>query len=363
MANMRKFAKYWRESASLLILARDGNQAASKTKYNYKVLVFKRTEKTAFLPNSIVFPGGAFDKQDENPQWKEFLSQMGVPSERLLQLSKVDGHRSFIFDNSSDVLDRNVSLRLTALREAFEELGVLFGFQKETTGPSYDGFSQAVKDFDISSRQKSIHDSEKSFLDLYKELNVVPDLFNMYEWSVWLTPALFRKRRFETVFYLIALNQMPPVFPESHEVDDYIWDTPSGLLRAHKEEKLWLAPPQFYELTRLSHMTDIEEIVHFAQNRNHKGSTLFCPVQYFCSDATVFVLPGDDLYPKDYDYVTPHDDLEAHKELTAEQFRRQAQNLHRAEHKGLHSQTYHMNIIPFNQHLCVNGDNKHLSKL
>lgn len=34
---MRKFAKYWRDSASLLILARDGNRVASKSNFNYKV--------------------------------------------------------------------------------------------------------------------------------------------------------------------------------------------------------------------------------------------------------------------------------------------------------------------------------------
>ena len=38
---MRKFAKYWRDSASLLILARDGNKVAAKNQYNYKVSSIK----------------------------------------------------------------------------------------------------------------------------------------------------------------------------------------------------------------------------------------------------------------------------------------------------------------------------------
>ncbi|XP_058818651.1 acyl-coenzyme A diphosphatase NUDT19-like [Topomyia yanbarensis] len=361
---MRKFAKYWRDSASLLILARDGNQAANTTKYNYKVLVFKRTEKTAFLPNSIVFPGGAFDKQDEDPSWRRVFNRMGIPDELLLKLTRVAGSRPFIFNNDSkEVLDRNISLRLTALREAFEEMGVLFGLEKEQAGATPNGYSNAVKVSDTASWQTSIHNNEKPFSELFEKLDIVPDLFNMYEWSVWLTPALFRKRRFETAFYLIALDEMPPVLPEAHEVDSYFWDTPADLLLAHKEEKIWLAPPQFYELTRLSHLYDIDDVVNFGKNRNYKGSTLLCPVQYFCSDATVFVLPGDDQYPNDYDYVTAHDDLEKYKDLTAEQFRSQAKNLHRAEHSGLHKQTYYVNITPFNGHLSVNGKNMHLSKL
>lgn len=59
------------------------------------------------MPNSIVFPGGAFDKQDENPQWNEVFPRMGVSSERLQNLTKVAGPRPFIFENDSPkVLDR-----------------------------------------------------------------------------------------------------------------------------------------------------------------------------------------------------------------------------------------------------------------
>ncbi|XP_055548179.1 acyl-coenzyme A diphosphatase NUDT19-like [Wyeomyia smithii] len=364
---MRKFAKYWRDSASLMILARDSVKQTGKNSYNYKVLVFKRTEKTSFMPNSIVFPGGAVDKQDESLQWNGLFARLGGKShlEQLENLTKIEGPRPFIFENSSsDTLDRNISLRLTALREAFEELGVLFGHTKERSGVSADGYSNAIKNFDVSTWQKSVHDGEESFAELCEKLSIAPDLLNIYEWSTWLTPAMFRKRRFETVFYLVALNEMPEVWSEPHEVAEYVWDTPSGLLQAHKDEKLWLAPPQHYELTRLSHLHDIDEIVRFSKARSSSGSTLFCPVQYICSDAAVFVLPGDDLYPENYDYITPHNaDLEKFKDSTAEQFRSQVKNLHRCEHRGLNSQTYYANISPFNAHLSIHGDNKHLSKL
>ncbi|XP_062551728.1 acyl-coenzyme A diphosphatase NUDT19-like [Armigeres subalbatus] len=360
---MRKFAKYWRDSASLLILARDGNLPAAKNQYNYKVLAFKRTEKTSFMPNSIVFPGGAFDKQDENLQWNGFFSSMGVASEQLKNLTAVAGPRPFIFENDSDdVLDRNISLRLTALREAYEELGVLIGQKTDQLGVSSSGYSIAIPDSDILSNQKAVHDNELPFVNLCKKLGIVPDVFNMYEWSVWLTPAMFRKRRFETAFYLVALDEKPAVYAEPHEVSEFMWDTPAGLLQAHREEKLWLAPPQCYELTRLSHLYDIDQIVHFAKERNNKGSTLYCPVQYQCSDAVVFLLPGDDHYPKDYDYITTHD-FEKHKDLPAEELRKQAKNVHRAEHTGLHGQTYYHNIEPFNGHLSLDGKNRHLSKL
>ncbi|KAL1378146.1 hypothetical protein pipiens_015780 [Culex pipiens pipiens] len=361
---MRKFAKYWRDSASLLILARDGNRVASKNNFNYKVLVFKRTEKTAFMPNSIVFPGGAVDKQDAILSWTDFFAKQGISKERLAGLTQVGGTRPFIFENDDpNTLDRNVSLRITALREAFEELGVLLGHKQSEAGSSASGFSKAVGGFDIEKWQKQVHDGEKQFVELCEELKIVPDLLNMYEWSAWLTPAMFRKRRFETAFYLVALDEQPEVRSEPHEVAEHFWDTPSGLLQAHREEKLWLAPPQYYELNRLVHMPDIDQVVRFARERSARGSTLICPVQYKCSDAAIFVFPGDDLYPQGYDYITEHGDFEKFKDLTAEQLRKQARNLHRSEHTGLHAQTLYQSIEAFNGHLSVNGDNKHLSKL
>ncbi|XP_055613510.1 acyl-coenzyme A diphosphatase NUDT19-like [Uranotaenia lowii] len=363
---MRKFAKYWRDSASLLILARDGTHAGTKNNYNYKVLVFKRTEKTSFMPNSIVFPGGAFDKQDETPHWNGFFKKHGISDDLLKNVTNIAGPRPFIFENDSgDALDRNLSLRLTALRESFEELGVFLGHSgQENSKPSANGYSKAVKNFDIISWQKWVHDNEKPFMELCESTSIVPDVFNMYEWSVWLTPTMFRKRRFETVFYLVALEEETEVVPEAHEVQEHFWDTPQGLLQAHREEKIWLAPPQCYEMTRLSHIYDIDEIVSFAKARNNLGSPLFCPVQLQCSDAAVFLLPGDDLYPQDYDYITPHkEELDKFKNLTAEQLRSQNQNLHRTEHTGLHAQRYFQTVTPFNGHLSLHGDNKHLAKL
>lgn len=110
-------------------------------------------------------------------------------------------------------------------------------------------------------------------------------------------------------------------------------------------------------------MPDIDQVVQFARERSARGSTLICPVQYKCSDAAIFVFPGDDLYPQGYDYITEHGDFEKYKDLTAEQLRKQARNLHRSEHTGLHAQTLYQSIEAFNGHLSVNGDNKHLSKL
>ena len=122
----------------------------------------------------------------------------------------------------SQIANRNISLRLAALREAYEELGVLLGQRTGQVGESPSGYSIAIPDPDISSNQTAVHDNKLPFMELCQKLGIVPDVLNMYEWSVWLTPAMFRKRRFETAFYLVALDAQPEVHPEPHEVSEFM---------------------------------------------------------------------------------------------------------------------------------------------
>ncbi|XP_035905058.1 nucleoside diphosphate-linked moiety X motif 19-like [Anopheles stephensi] len=357
---MRKYAKYWRDSASVIVVARNRNNELDEHGYNYKVLVFKRTEKTSFLPNHIVFPGGSFDAQDDSLDWLKLFAKQSIPPEALETVSAISGPRPYIFcTTEDDLLDRNISMRLCALRECFEELGVLLVTNK---GPP-DGYSAARHAFDVRTWQTDVHDGRKQFRELYEQLQEAPDLWSLYEWSTWITPTHFGRKRFETAFFLAALNEIPPVFPEKHEVDEYMWQSPKQILAAHSEGTLWLAPPQAYELHRLSYVHDIDVLVRFAKARNRLGCTSFCPVAYNASDGFIGVLPGDDLYPTGFDFITDNEEMNKYGELTMKELADMARNVHRVEHRGLHSQTYLHNGPSVDRHLHVLGNNRELSKL
>ncbi|XP_058059833.1 acyl-coenzyme A diphosphatase NUDT19-like [Anopheles bellator] len=354
---MRKYAKHWRDSASLIIVARNHGNVSDADGYNYKVLVFKRTEKTSFLPNHIVFPGGAFDPQDETPSWLSYFRQQNVPDRSIQALASVSGPRPYIFQTTdSDTLDRNLSLRLCALREAFEELGVLLISDRHGKHPN--GFSQAKKEFPTVQWQQAIHEGAKTFLELYGELNELPDIFGLYEWSVWITPTTYRQKRFETAFFLAALNEQVAIYPEPYEVAEYMWASPRNLLDEHAKGVLWLAPPQAYELQRLSHVYDIDELVEFARKRKDHGTTSFCPVGYNASDVYFWVLPGDDLFPEGYDFISANEHMNRYKELSVNELNLMARNLHRVENRGLNIQKYLHNGPPVDGHLHVLGHNR-----
>ncbi|XP_049287785.1 acyl-coenzyme A diphosphatase NUDT19-like [Anopheles funestus] len=358
---MRKYANYWRDSASVIIAARNKNNEPDEHGYNYKVLVFKRTENTSFLPNHIVFPGGSYDPQDDSADWLRLFDEQSISHEALQSVCAISGPRPYIFcTTDGDLLDRNISVRLCALRECFEELGVLLVANKHNR----DGYSVAQSGLDVRSWQTDVHDGRKKLHELYEQLQETPDLWGLYEWSTWITPTHFRRKRFETAFFLAALDEIPPVYPETHEVEEYMWQSPKSLLSAHSEGNLWLAPPQSYELHRLSHVNDIDVLVRFAAARNRLGSTAFCPVAYNASDGFIGVLPGDDLYPENFDFITDNEEMNKYGELTMQELADTARNLHRVEHRGLHTQTYLHSGPTLDRHLHVLGYNGgQLSKL
>lgn len=128
------------------------------------------------------------------------------------------------------------------------------------------------------------------------------------------------------------------------------------MIEANDREAVWLPPPQKYELSRLSHIDDIEKIAKFAKWRNQFGTTLIYPVQYLAKDKIMHVLPGDDLYPAAPNYLDKHSDMGKYEEKTAEEMRHETKNLHRSELDSLYKNYLKTNITPLDQHLCPLGE-------
>lgn len=113
---------------------------------------------------------------------------------------------------------REISLRINAIREAFEEVGIfLCRSRQQLEIESSEGF--CLKDYDKIKWQKLVHDDPKEFLQMCKELKVVPDLWGLHEWCGWASPAII-KRGYETAFFITFLNHIPEVICEESEVKE-----------------------------------------------------------------------------------------------------------------------------------------------
>lgn len=109
---------------------------------NYRLLMTKRSNKSSFLASAYVFPGGHVDLQDFRlDNWINFYARFNLLPyiekglcQRNQQLDKPRIlTKPLILGNNKpeDYLKPDIALRLCAIRETFEETGVLIAFNGE----------------------------------------------------------------------------------------------------------------------------------------------------------------------------------------------------------------------------------------
>lgn len=211
-------SKFWKEAASIIIAARSPfskstqvvNNVTSKKTSNhsadYKILVLKRGKTSSFMPGTYVFPGGVVEPPDNTPEWLDLYQKLGFDISNIKDNVSDD---QLIYKNRDSDIHKQVSLRITAIRETFEECGILLckskGIHKDQTS-SWTSYFYATE---MNDWRMKVHKDPSRFLDLCKYFECVPDIWGLHQWSNWLTPRS-ENLRFDTMFFLSTIDQMPP---------------------------------------------------------------------------------------------------------------------------------------------------------
>ena len=228
--------KDWRDAATLILTANSNNVTCSvgaskksetsplaniniySSMFNYSVLMLKRSSKSKFMPNAYVFPGGVLSSSDSSSGWENLFKQFGHNKDDIEELVLKNVDRPLLMTSSdvNEAIVRDIALRLTAIRETFEESGILLHKNTQTNG----AYNFTDKEF-LSDWRGKVHKSPEEFLKLYKLLETVPDIWSLTEWSDWLTPTDLHeqgRRRFDTIFYQTSLQTIPTTLLDQQEV-------------------------------------------------------------------------------------------------------------------------------------------------
>ncbi len=188
--------------AATLVLVRDSNQGL-------EVYMVERPGGAVF-PNLHVFPGGKVDIDDFSPELCA-----GLEVEHAQRLLGVPGALRYW---------------VTAIRECFEECGVLLANSSE--GPL-----DAVRQRELASYRQRLIDAELSMEAFCNQQQLTLNCAEVLYFSHWLTPESAPKR-FDTRFFLAPLPSGQVTQAHATEVVGGTWVAPQQAL-ANADQGQW----------------------------------------------------------------------------------------------------------------------------
>jgi 8-oxo-dGTP pyrophosphatase MutT (NUDIX family) len=163
----------------------------------FEVLMVKRHHQIDFASGALVFPGGKSHERDHAEAWSQYALGFG----------------------DFDEVQR--PLRIAAIREVFEEAGILLA-----RTPDGEMFRGEAAPMDI---RKAVDAGDLSFLDVVRDLGVRLDLSSLTVFARWITPPLTPKR-FDTWFYAVRAPEDQLAACDGRETVDAEWIAPREVL-------------------------------------------------------------------------------------------------------------------------------------
>jgi 8-oxo-dGTP pyrophosphatase MutT (NUDIX family) len=220
--------------AASVVMLRDGQDGL-------EVFLLKRHGLSDVLGGVYVFPGGKVDPEDA---LLDMPAHLDLPPQAL--------HAS-LGEPELDQLEA-AAVYVAALREAFEESGVLYA---QGTGAREAAMASELL------RQG------RSFGEVLQTMSLRLQASRLQPWSRWITPILGAvvRKRFDTRFFLAAVPEGQLARHDDHEATESIWLTPRAALRQYWDRAIELAPPQILGLAHLSRHASVGSALAEARGR------------------------------------------------------------------------------------------------
>jgi 8-oxo-dGTP pyrophosphatase MutT (NUDIX family) len=209
-----------KDSATVILVRR----AHGKT---LEVFLARRHVRQSFMAGAFVFPGGKLEAADADFALTKLI------------LAKEDFHPHSLLQDNTLTKKTALSFFICAIRETFEETGVLFARTK--SGHSID-FGNAIIKSRFAAYRQSLNLGNITLTEIARqeELILMPALLIPY--SHWITPEIVPKR-FSTRFFLAELPVNQTATTDRDELTSSLWVTPHDALQMHIAGKITLMPP------------------------------------------------------------------------------------------------------------------------
>jgi 8-oxo-dGTP pyrophosphatase MutT (NUDIX family) len=217
------------DAASLLLL-RDSSDGP-------QVYMVRRHRTNTFLANALVFVGGRRDDADSSSDLISLCS--GLDEDTLAARLGIDDG------------DRARGLYVAAIRECFEEAGILLA--RGARGlPT-----------DLERQRARLNSGNTSFARVLRDLGLQLPLDRLRHLDHWITPE-FEHRRFDTYFFICRCPQDQQPNPDPKETSLGSWFSVKQVLAENRMNRARLFPPTLVILENLAEHTTVQQALDAA---------------------------------------------------------------------------------------------------
>ena len=197
-----------------------------------------RHHKIDFASGALVFPGGKLEEEDWSAEYRDHCSGAG-------QLSAEE-----------------LAFRVAAIRESYEECGVLLARDRDTGE-----FISADRLQGFNEFRDALNRGHKGMLELVKREDLLLVCEDMHLFAHWITPDMMPKR-FDTHFYIVRAPLDHVAIHDGSESVDSLWTTSERVIREAGEGKWTVIFPTRCNLELLGLSDSVEDAINRTKDRD-----------------------------------------------------------------------------------------------
>jgi 8-oxo-dGTP pyrophosphatase MutT (NUDIX family) len=203
----------------------------------FEVLMVKRHHQIDFASGALVFPGGKLDPDDAGSDWDDLVEA----------------------PEGLGAVERG--LRIAALREAFEESGLLLA--RTARGGAF-AAPEALSG--LHEQRDAIAAGKTSFRQAIRDAGLILALDGLHRFAHWITPEGIG-RRFDTHFFIAAAPDDQVAACDGWEAVEAVWLEPEAALAEGRAGLRQIIFPTRLNLEKLAESRSVDEALGAARAR------------------------------------------------------------------------------------------------
>lgn len=223
--------------SSTIVIARD-----KPSSIGIEIFMVVRHHQIDFASGALVFPGGKVSESDFDADLNRQVVSGPKPNKEQLPLM------------------------VAAIREAFEESGILFARPTENGPLVTNDIAEKLKPY-----RAQLEKNQCGIAEFIRKENLHLALDELHHFAHWVTPDIAPKR-FDTHFYLARAPEGHLGSHDGQESVDSTWISPQEALSNADEGKLKVIFPTRMNLMRLAQYASVEEAI--AATNQHQVVTV-----------------------------------------------------------------------------------------